>query len=85
MKKTFCNSTKQNLLGIKLQRNRDFDGYVLSIYKNEGKKLAVLARLWVWNQNLWVQSQNESFWKHGNFFMKTWILSIFSGCFVQRG
>lgn len=47
MKKTFFNSTKQNSLGKKLQLNHDFDGYVSSIYKNLGRKLAVLARLWV--------------------------------------
>ena len=36
---------KQNLLGIELGRNLNFDDHVISLCKKEGRKLAVLARL----------------------------------------
>ena len=36
---------KQNLLGLQIDKNLNFNGYVSSLCKRVGKKLSVLARL----------------------------------------
>ena len=38
-------SPKQKLLGVVIDRDLSFDGYVSSLYRKAGKKLSALARL----------------------------------------
>ena len=62
-------SAKQKLLGMEIGRNLNFDDQVISLCKNAGRKLAVLARL----------SKFMSF-KQKRIVMKTFVESQFGYC-----
>ena len=67
--KQISEGAKQNLLGIEVGRNLNFDDHVISLCKKAGRKLALLARL----------SKFMSF-KQKRILMKTFVESQFGYC-----